>query len=273
MRKSVDDDSDNDVSLFPFLSIIAAIIGVLTLMIAAITLDQMNQGDSKQIVANAIRSEELRASIEKQEEKIRTIRLSLSDEDLALLANAENRENEIVKTKIELEALLKELEESQKELDILIKVEIVVPEIPPDSIETLADLRLEHGELQKRVNALQKEVAVKKAETEGSVKVLPGGTGLNVTPHFVECTDGAIVLHGASESTRIRQAEILSHSLFKELLQTVVNKPGNAITFLLRHDGLQSYRLAKRMCDQNSVRYGKLPVVGDGRLDFTNFDK
>ena len=56
MRKLVDDDSDNDVSLFPFLSIIAAIIGVLTLMIAAITLDQMNQGDSKQIVANAIQN-------------------------------------------------------------------------------------------------------------------------------------------------------------------------------------------------------------------------
>ena len=96
MRKLVDDDSDNDVSLFPFLSIIAAIIGVLTLMIAAITLDQMNQGDSKQIVANAIRSEKLRTDIEEQEEKIRTIRLSLSDEDLALLENAENRENEIV---------------------------------------------------------------------------------------------------------------------------------------------------------------------------------
>ena len=102
MRKLVDDDSDNDVSLFPFLSIIAAIIGVLTLMIAAITLDQMNQGDSKQIVANAIRSEKLRTDIEEQEEKIRTIRLSLSDEDLALLENAENRENEIVKTKLEL---------------------------------------------------------------------------------------------------------------------------------------------------------------------------
>ena len=83
MRKLVDDDSDNDVSLFPFLSIIAAINGVLTLMIAAITLDQMNQGDSKQIVANAIRSEKLRTDIEEQEEKIRTIRLSLSDEDLA----------------------------------------------------------------------------------------------------------------------------------------------------------------------------------------------
>lgn len=273
MRKPLDDDSDNDVSLFPFLSIIAAIIGVLTLMIAAITLDQMNQGDSKQIVANAIRSEELRASIQEQEAKIRTIRLSLSDEDLALLKNAENRENEIVKTKIELEALLKELTESQERLDAQKKVEIVVPEIPPDSIETLADLRLEHGELQKRVDALKKEVAIKKAETEGSVKVLPGGTGLNVKPYFVECTEGAIVLHGTSKSPRIRQAEILSNSLFKELLQTVVNKPENTIIFLLRHDGLQSYRLAKRMCDQNSVKYGKLPVVGDGRLDFTNFDK
>ena len=137
MRKLVDDDSDNDVSLFPFLSIIAAIIGVLTLMIAAITLDQMNQGDSKQIVANAIRSEKLRTDIEEQEEKIRTIRLSLSDEDLALLENAENRENEIVKTKLELEALLKELKETQEELDTQKEVEIVAPEIPP-LIETLA---------------------------------------------------------------------------------------------------------------------------------------
>ena len=127
--------------------------------------------------------------------------------------------------------------------------------------------------MQKRVDALKKEVAIKKAETEGSVKVLPGGTGLNVKPYFVECTEGAIVLHGTSKSPRIRQAEILSNSLFKELLQTVVNKPENTIIFLLRHDGLQSYRLAKRMCDQNSVKYGKLPVVGDGRLDFTNFDK
>ena len=273
MRKLVDDDSDNDVSLFPFLSIIAAIIGVLTLMIAAITLDQMNQGDSKQIVANAIRSDKLRTDIKEQEEKIRTIRLSLSDEDLALLENAENRENEIVKTKIELEALLKELKETQEELDTQKEVEIVAPEIPPGSIETLADLRLEHSELQKRVDTLKKEVGIRKAETEGSVKVLPGGTGLNVIPHFVECTEGAIVLHGDKEATRIRQAEILSDSPYKELLQTVVNKPGHAITFLLRHDGLQSYREAKRMCDQNSVKYGKLPIVGDGRLDFTNFNK
>ena len=113
MRKSIEDDPDDDVSLFPFLSIIAAIIGVLTLMIAAITLDQMNQEDSKQIVANSIRAKELRESFTQGEKEIQTIRLSLSDKDIALLENAENRENEIVKTKIELEALLRNLAEKR----------------------------------------------------------------------------------------------------------------------------------------------------------------
>ena len=49
-RPQVEDD---DVSLFPFLSIIAAVIGVLTLMIAAVTLGQMNQDDVKEAIERA----------------------------------------------------------------------------------------------------------------------------------------------------------------------------------------------------------------------------
>ncbi len=41
-------DQDNDISLFPFLSILACIIGVLTLMIATLALSQM---DSEVVVA------------------------------------------------------------------------------------------------------------------------------------------------------------------------------------------------------------------------------
>ena len=55
-RPQVEDD---DVSLFPFLSIIAAVIGVLTLMIAAVTLGQMNQDDVKDAMANAIAMDRL----------------------------------------------------------------------------------------------------------------------------------------------------------------------------------------------------------------------
>ena len=137
MRKSIEDDPDDDVSLFPFLSIIAAIIGVLTLMIAAITLDQMNQEDSKQIVANSIRAKELRESITQGEKEIQTIRLSLSDKDIALLENAENRENEIVKTRIELEALLRNLAEKRNELEQLKEIQISIPEIPPEDLSLI----------------------------------------------------------------------------------------------------------------------------------------
>ena len=54
---------EDDVSLFPFLSIIAAVIGVLTLMIAAVTLGQMNQNDVKDAMANAIAMDRLRVTV------------------------------------------------------------------------------------------------------------------------------------------------------------------------------------------------------------------
>ena len=105
-RPQVEDD---DVSLFPFLSIIAAVIGVLTLMIAAVTLGQMNQDDVKDAMANAIAMDRLQKELAGLEDLVEKLNVRIDKDKAALLAGAKERQNELVKTRAELDSLLKEL--------------------------------------------------------------------------------------------------------------------------------------------------------------------
>ena len=71
---------DDDVSLFPFLSVIAAVIGVLTLMIAAVTLGQMNQDDVKEAVKNAIEMEDIQQQAAVSENAIQELKIQLEQQ-------------------------------------------------------------------------------------------------------------------------------------------------------------------------------------------------
>ena len=108
---------DDDVSLFPFLSVICAIIGVLTLMIAAVTLGQMNQDDVKEAVENAIAMEHIQKELAAAEDAVEQMSIRLEQEKAKLLDNAGSRQNELVKTRAELEALIKELADAQKRVE------------------------------------------------------------------------------------------------------------------------------------------------------------
>jgi|GEM_PF-4422913 len=121
---------EDDVSLFPFLSIICAIIGVLTLMIAAVTLGQMNQDDVKEAVENAIAMEQIQKELAAAEDVVAEMTIQLDKEKAKLLDNAGSRQNELVKTRAELEALIKQLADAKKKTEEQKKIKIVIPEIP-----------------------------------------------------------------------------------------------------------------------------------------------
>ncbi len=265
---------EDDVSLFPFLSIIAAVIGVLTLMIAAVTLGQMNQDDVREAVENAIELEGLEKQIAETEGEMEEIDLQLKKESERLLKSASARENELIKTRAELETLIKQLAAAKKKAEEQKKIKIVIPEVPQGQRETLDDLQAQLAEIKKRLAALQL-VLKKKQEPpeEAKVSILPAGTGLSYKPNFVECTKSTVVLHTEDPPLTIRTAEIVKHPKFVALLEGVANKRDQSIIFILRSDSLNTYRVAKRLCDANDVRNGKLPAVGNGRLDFSHFRK
>ena len=265
---------EDDVSLFPFLSIIAAVIGVLTLMIAAVTLGQMNQTDVKDAVANAIAMDRLQKELATLDDTVEDLSLQLEKNKSEMLAETRQRQNELVKTRAELEALLAELAGAKQRIQELKKIKIVIPEVPEDSRETLADLESQYDVIRKRLAVLKEQVEKKSnASDEAQVSILPGGTGLSFTPHFIECTAKTIVLHDEAEPTTIRKEAIVAAPRFVSLLEKVANQNNHSVVFLLRNDSLATYRMVKGICDKHGVRNGKLPAIGNGRLDFSHFRK
>ena len=111
--------------------------------------------------------------------------IQLDKEKAKLLDNAGSRQNELVKSRAELEALIKQLAEVQKKTQEQKKIKIVIPEIPQGRRETVADMEAQLAAIKDRLAVLQRNLnEKKKPPEEAEVSILPGGTGLSFTPSF-----------------------------------------------------------------------------------------
>ncbi|WP_203328885.1 coiled-coil domain-containing protein [Candidatus Laterigemmans baculatus] len=259
-------NADDDISLFPFLSIIASVIGVLTMMIATLALAETDTPD----VAQIERFEALQKELKQTDEQIEELRRQIAISDSSSLKLREQKKLLDV-TLQELQEMLIQLEEVEKELAEQQQVEIVIPPIDEEARETAADMQAQATALEEELAQLEKELAERKEKSEANVTVLPQGSGLNFVPHFVECSSDSIVLHTTDPPKRIRTAEVPKDQDFLDLLGKVANGANDSIVFLLRSDGLSTYQLCKRLCDERQIRNGKLPVVGQGRIDLSAF--
>ncbi|MFG0261489.1 MAG: hypothetical protein ACF788_03775 [Novipirellula sp. JB048] len=258
--------SDDDISLFPFLSIIASVIGVLTMMIATLALAQTDTPDIAQIEQFEQSEKELAAIEGEVEELKREIEVS---DSTGLKLREEKKLLEI--TLAELETLLQEQEEIDKALAEQEKIEVVIPMVKEQDRETATQMKAELEALQEELAQLEQEAAERAEASQSNVTVLPQGSGLHFVPHFVECADGAIVMHHLQPPKRIRAAEMATDTDFIALLEKTLNGKDDTIVFLVRSDALSVFRAAKKMCDDRQIRNGKIPVVGQGRIDLSAF--
>jgi hypothetical protein len=271
-RRPIPDE--DDVSLFPFLSIIAAIIGVLTLMIAAVTINQLNQEDVKEAVENSIEMGDLEKKLVVYTGEIEKLKLKLGAEEAEILKKKTERQQELVKTEAELNRLIEELKMVQEEAERDKQIKIVIPEIPKEQRETIADMQTQLALVKERLAVLQKELEKREEPPEeAEVSILPGGSGLSFIPRFVECSADSLVLHTEAEPVRMRRGEAAANPLFVKLLEEVANNQNMTIVFLVRDDGVDTFNFLSKICNDNEVRNGKLPVIGSGKLDFSHFNQ
>ena len=80
-------------------------------------------------------------------------------------------------------------------------------------------------------------------------------------------------MHNLAEPKTVRAADAAKDNDFRNLMNRVANGKDDSIVFLVRSDGLGTYRAMKRLCDQSDIRNGKIPVVGKGRIDLSVFAK
>jgi len=259
-------DNDNEISLFPFLSIIASVIGVLTMMIATLALAQTDTPD----VAMIEDYEQSEKELSEAEDRIEQLKIEISETNSSALILREQKAT-LDLTVAELQEMLAEIERVEKELAEQQAVEIVIPVVDEQARETVADMQSQSDALTEEVAQLEKELETRTTSSEANVTVLPQGSGLNFKPHFVECAADSIVMHNVDPPRRVRVNDIMRDKPFLELLELVLNGANDSIVFLMRSDGINTYNRIKKTCDDQEIRNGKLPVVGQGRIDLSAF--
>lgn len=253
------------VSLFPFLSVLACVIGVLTLMITALALGQMDTDE----MASVVRLDFIKKQIAEYQRRIELYK--------ARLARVDNTQKRLAKTEMELKRLLREkellLKENEKkppeEKDV--KVPVVDNEAHKKRMDQLAEELKQREESKKQFLAELKKRG--KPPEEAQVSIQPSGSGVDLEPTFVECTASSIVILEGDEPVRIARAVMSKDEKFLALLDRVAKQPKGTVIFLVRDDGLSTYRSASAIARSHYARNGKLPVIGHGKIDLSMFRK
>lgn len=256
------------VSLFPFLSILACVIGVLTLMITALALGQMDTeaiADLEVLEQAPKRIEEEQKKAEQAQQEIEKLKRTLSRKR----GSAGDLQSKILVKKAELEKLLDQLEKAKED----------EPKLPPIQVvdkkqleQRLAKLREDYQEAEKSLKKLEAELAERKQPPEEAVvQVRPGGSGVDLDPTFVECAKSSIVVYGGPQPRRIRAGDIENDDQFGALLDQIAQKKKATVIFLVREDGLGTYYRARNAARAHYARNGKLPVLGQGKIDLSVF--
>jgi len=244
------------VSLFPFLSVLACVIGVLTLLITAMALGQLNpkaieqaeayqkaRGQADAAQRETERLQELVAKAQAAREQI--------DRANAEAARLQQKNDAVEALRAEHAALLAEADRLRQE----------VPELQ-------AELRRRQLQLPKLQAALADKMGLK---PEAKVRVQPSGSGVGFKPVFVECQAEGVIIHEGAAPAAVRRGELSSHPAFLALLQRVADDQKATVVFLLRDNGIGTYQIASSVARANYARNGKLPLVGHGELDLSLF--
>jgi len=256
--------SGQAVSLFPFLSILACVIGVLTLMITALALGQINTRSDDERVIRAEGYATIQRWLPTAREKTRELQRQVAD--------AQDVEQQLAALEAELEPLRKLLDGSRA------NPKAAATDLQAEA-KRLQDrrekLQAQIGERRKALVPLQQEIARRGQPPESEVVIQPGGSGTaaDLQPRFVEANATGIVLYDADTPRRVPSGDVAADAAFLKLCKDVAASPKAILIFLIRSDGYGTFGHADGVARAHGARTGKLPVLGQGRIDLRLFRK
>jgi hypothetical protein len=259
---------DAQVSLFPFMSILASLIGILTLMISISMQinEQKKQGQTEEDLARAKENKTLKIQAKKLEEEIKKLKEKAEKE---LKAQSEMQK---------LQEQLKKLEEK----------EIPDADASPEQLRQLINMANQEAvDMKKAQPVLNKEVERLKAELaklkeipppKEFVKISPPKMGSSIPRNlwFVECNGTGLVIRGPNDSEiRVTPVEAIPNNLDYLELCTKIEKMGKAnamMVFLVRTDGNNAYDWAAGVAESKfGIRLGRIPVAHNAPIDLSAF--
>jgi hypothetical protein len=263
-------NSEEGVSLFPFMSILACLIGILTLMISVSMRVKQSEdkGQTAEEKARAIENRDLKRDAQNLESVIAELNKDLERDKATSVQLAKLEDRKIV-LRDKIEDLDTKPIQTDAELQKL--VEVMKKEI--------VALKNERPSLNKRLEELKKELAARKnpPKPKESVVIKSGGTGLRAGTRlfFVECNSTGVVLRSKEGAPQtISQATITNSPVYNKFLDEAKSTKDSMILFLIRKEGAQSYRWAAGWAESKyQVKTGKLPIPNNGEIDLSLFQK
>ena len=258
------------VSLFPFLSILACVIGTLTLLITALALGQMDNDT----VASAEKYENVKKKSEFVRQRLQALREKLSRAE----STADDTRKKLADARAEFDRLQREKEEVFRQIenkDPKKPEDVEIPEVDTAKHkQRMEDIRAEIHRQQEEIEELLAELKRRnKPPEEARVVIQPGGSGVDLDPTFVECTASDVVLYEGRQPQRIRRSDLSTDKTFLGLLDRIAKRPKATVIFLVRDDALGTYFTARDIARSRYARNGKLPVLGHGKIDLSLFGK
>ena len=248
--------SDLTVSLFPFLSILACVIGTLTLLLAGLTVGALATDVPTQ----------------KGVEFARALRDELRE---ALAAAGELLEKV---TELEIQnAKLKNLKEGSGEEEELAEKFL---ENIREATERLRRVQMDSQAIADDTERVKKE-AIEKSRPQKKFVLQTSGSGSNWKPRFVECDSHGIVLDPdgvPNARQRIRKSNVDDSSKLKSLYRQVRNSPHWRVVFVIRPGGTdayyEAYFLLRKTITDDSTRmnnFGFMAVPSEDEIDYSPF--
>ncbi|RCS52622.1 hypothetical protein DTL42_07215 [Bremerella cremea] len=261
-------ETGEDISLFPFLSVLACVIGTLAMVIAMIAIQSLDNDT----VDRAIEYQKKEKELEQGNQELAKLREALKKKEAELSSERSEEQRSLENAKKRLAELLAKLEKTNEELS---KISVEGPKVDVAAQnEEIAKMEAELKSRREKIAQLTAQLQDRKSPPEeAEVSIVPGGSGVGFTPTFVECDEGRIVIHDGGQTTPVRTAELNTNPDFAKVLEEVKSDEKGTLVFLIRDDGLSTYHTARNFANAKGVRNGKLPVIGDGRIDLSYFKK
>ena len=290
-----------EISLFPFLDILACVIGNLILIITAVVLESVDTDKLADLFQNE--------AIQKQtEENLATIR-GLEERLAKLKQDSISNDSRVQKAQQQLVEAERLQREAQGRL-----LDVPPPPPPPDDEDTaeLKKRNLEIQEILAEMKRIESKIADKKKKPDQSISILYSkvGGGAARRPFFVEVAKNGITLlpndrdfknlFKNEKPIKIPAGKIASDKSFEKLLNYVkdqratrgprgpmgLRRLDTIITFLIRPDGVSTYNTAKNVVNQFESKHerelaiiplingdyiveslsGKAPLPGEGEI-------
>ncbi len=251
-----------EISLFPFLSILACLIGALTILIVALSVSEILQGRKDESVALAEDYVALQTEITDREAEIarRAEELRRTNATVVELAEIQPRIDEIqaqledLKTDAsKLPPLVRQMEEARKERD---RIEDERKKVEAGLIEGRERL----GELAKQAG---RGLPLRILSTSDYFR--------RVAPVFVEARKEGVVIHSPSKRVQVPRAAIGSNPEFRQAVEFVAAKKNGIVVFLVRDDARKIFEMARDFARGKGAVTSKVPLLGGGDLDLKEF--